>query len=77
MADHPSKVRWEKENVLKIQVKINKNQDPELYQALSAAPSKGSLARDLMNIGLKYYWDHVFQTANSLETNIMLDNTEE
>lgn len=34
MADHPSKIRSEQENVIKVAVKVNKNQDPELYQAL-------------------------------------------
>lgn len=35
MADHKSKIRWEQENVIKIAVKINKNQNPELYRVLS------------------------------------------
>lgn len=49
MPDAKSKVRWEAENVLKIGLKINRNQDPELYDLLSKAPSKSGLARDLMN----------------------------
>lgn len=53
MADAKSKVRWEAENVLKIGLKINRNQDPELYELLSKAPSKSGLARDLMNRAIK------------------------
>ena len=48
MADHPSKVRWEQDNVIKLTVKINKNQDPELFDLLQQAESKSGLARDLM-----------------------------
>ena len=53
MADAKSKVRWESENVLKIGLKINRNQDPELYELLSNAPSRSGLARDLMNQAIK------------------------
>ena len=53
MADAKSKVRWEAENVLKIGLKINRNQDPELYDLLSKAPSRSGLARDLMNRAIK------------------------
>ena len=53
MPDAKSKVRWEAENVLKIGLKINRNQDPELYDLLSKAPSRSGLARDLMNQAIK------------------------
>lgn len=53
MADAKSKVRWEAENVLKIGLKINRNQDPELYELLSKAPSRSGLARDLMNQAIR------------------------
>jgi len=53
MADHPSKTRWEAENVIKIGLKINRNQDPELYELLSKAPSKSGLARELMNQAIR------------------------
>lgn len=49
MPDHPSKTRWEAENVIQVKVKINRNQDPELYELLTKAESKSGLARDLMN----------------------------
>ena len=65
MADHPSKIRSEQENVIKVAVKVNKNQDPELYQALSNSSSKASLARQLMNIGLQHYLDYLLGTETT------------
>lgn len=53
MPDHKSKTAWEKENMIKITVKINRNQDPELYELLTKADSKSGLARDLMNQAIK------------------------
>ena len=52
MPDHPSKTRWEKENVIVARVKINRNQDPEIYQYLSAATNQAQATRDLMRAGL-------------------------
>lgn len=51
MADHESKTRWEQENVVSVLVKINRNQDPSLYESLKNADSKSGLARELMRIG--------------------------
>ena len=53
MADAKSKVRWEAENVLKIGLKINRNQDPELYSLFATAESRSGLARDLLNQAIK------------------------
>lgn len=53
MPDAKSKVRWEAENVLKIGLKINRNQDPELYALFCRAESKSGLARDLLNQAIK------------------------
>lgn len=49
MADSRAKTSWEKENVLKVLVKVNKNQNPQLYDLLQKADSKSGLARELMN----------------------------
>ena len=50
MPDHPSKTRWEAENVIKLTIKINRNQDPELYELFAReTSSKGALAKSLMN----------------------------
>ena len=51
--DHPSKVNWERENVIKLTVKINRNQEPELYELFTREPgSKGALAKELLRAGL-------------------------
>ena len=53
MPDSKSKTAWEAENVIQVKVKVNRNQDPELYDLLSKAPSRSGLARDLMNRAIK------------------------
>lgn len=51
--DHPSKVNWERENMIKLTVKINRNQEPELYELFTREPgSKGALAKELLRAGL-------------------------
>ena len=52
MPDHPSKSRWEKENTVQVVIKINRNQDPELYELLTKAESKSGTARELLRAGL-------------------------
>lgn len=46
--DHPSKTRWEAENVIQVVLKINRNQDPELFHLLQQAGSKAGVVRDLL-----------------------------
>ena len=53
MPDPKSKTAWEKENVIQVVVKINRNQNPELFDLLQQAESKSGLARDLMNQAIK------------------------
>ena len=43
MQDHPSKTRWEAENVLVARVKVNRNQDPDLYQFLRPPGQAGKV----------------------------------
>ena len=50
--DHPSKTAWEAENIVQVKVKINRNQDPELYELLTKADSKSGTARELLRAGL-------------------------
>jgi len=52
MADHPSKTRWEAENVIKVGLKINRNQDPELFELLTKAENKAGVIRELLRAGL-------------------------
>lgn len=53
MPDSKSKTAWEAQNVIQVKVKVNRNQDPELYELLSKAPSRSGLARDLMNQAIR------------------------
>ena len=50
--DHPSKTRWEAENVIKVGLKVNRNQDPELFELLAKAENKAGVIRDLLRLGL-------------------------
>lgn len=54
MADSEAKKKWMEENTLNIAVRINRNQDPELFAAFLKAKSKGQLARELMQVGYRY-----------------------
>lgn len=53
MRDPSSKTAWEEQNVIRITVKINRNQDPELFELLTKAESKSGVARDLMSQAIK------------------------
>lgn len=57
MPDSKSKTAWEAENVIQVKVKVNRNQDPELYKLMQQADSKSGLARDLMNQAIKENWE--------------------
>ena len=48
IADHPSKTAWERENVIQVVLKVNRNQDPELFQLLQQAESKSGTVRALL-----------------------------
>lgn len=53
MPDHPSKTNWERENVIKLTVKINRNQDPELFDLFTREKgSRSALAKELLRSGL-------------------------
>ena len=53
MPDSKSKTAWEAQNVVKLTVKINRNQDPELYELFTREQgSKGALAKALLRAGL-------------------------
>lgn len=51
--DYSCKTSWEAENVAKVTVKINRNQDPDLYAMLENAESRSGTARQLMRLGFK------------------------
>ena len=47
--------QWQKENTLTFTVRINKNQDPELFELINGCKGpKGSLIRSLLQKGLDY-----------------------
>ena len=48
IADPKSKTAWERENVIQVVLKINRNQDPELFQLLQQAESKSGTVRALL-----------------------------
>lgn len=48
MADSQAKTTWERENVIRVLIKVNRNQDPELFALLQQAESKSGTARELM-----------------------------
>lgn len=50
--DHPSKTAWEAENVIVARVKVNRNQDPELFRFLREAENQSQATRDLLRAGL-------------------------
>lgn len=48
-SDLPSKTRWEAENTVKLTIKINRNQDPQLYDLFTRENgSRSALAKALM-----------------------------
>lgn len=47
------KSRWEEANVVQVKIKVNRNQDPDLYALLSNAESRSGTARQLMRLGFK------------------------
>lgn len=53
MRDHYSKIRWESENIVRVTVKINQNQDRELFDYLKSADSKSGATRELLRLGLE------------------------
>lgn len=53
MRDTEAKIRWESENVLVARVKVNRNQDPELYQFLKECDSQAKATRELLRLGLE------------------------
>lgn len=50
--DSVAKAKWEKENVIVARVKVNRNQDPELYQYLKMSTNQAQSTRELLRAGL-------------------------
>lgn len=52
MADHPSKARWEKENVTQVTLKLNHNTDSDILEALQGKQKQTEIKR-LLRIALQ------------------------
>lgn len=52
MADHPSKTRWEKENVTQTTLKLNHNTDADILEALQGKQKQTEIKR-LLRIALQ------------------------
>jgi uncharacterized membrane protein YvbJ len=48
LADSVAKRKWIEDNTIKVTLKINRNQDPELYQLLQQTDNKSGLIRELI-----------------------------
>ena len=52
MPDSAAKIAWEKENVIVARAKINRNQDPELFEILEKSENIGATVRELLRKGI-------------------------
>jgi hypothetical protein len=52
MADHPSKIRWEKANVERVTLKLNHNTDGDILGALQGKQKQTEIKR-LLRIALQ------------------------
>lgn len=48
MAEPKSQARWNAENTVCVNLRINRNQDPELYELLTKAKNKSAVIRELL-----------------------------
>jgi hypothetical protein len=52
MAESNAKRAWMQENTICVNLRINRNQDPELFELLTKADNKSAVIRDLLNQAL-------------------------
>ena len=48
MAEPKSQAKWNAENTVCVNLRINKNQDPELFELLTKAENKSGVIRELI-----------------------------
>ena len=48
MADSKAKSAWMRQNSVCVNVRINRNQDPELFELLTKASNKSGVIRELL-----------------------------
>lgn len=49
MAESEAKRAWMRDNTICVNLRINRNQDPELYELLAKAENKSAVIRELLN----------------------------
>ena len=52
MAESEAKRRWFAENTVCVNLRINRNQDPELFELLTKAENKSAVIRELLQKAL-------------------------
>jgi hypothetical protein len=52
MAESNAKRAWMQENTICVNLRINRNQDPELFELLTKADNKSAVIRELLNQAL-------------------------
>ena len=52
MADSEAKREWQYQNTICVNLRINRNQDPELFDLLTKAENKSAVIRELLNQAL-------------------------
>ena len=48
MAEPKSQARWNAENTVCVNLRVNRNRDPELYELLTKADNKSAVIRELL-----------------------------
>ena len=48
MAEPKSQARWNAENTVCVNLRVNRNQDPELFELLTKADNKSAVIRELL-----------------------------
>ena len=48
MAEPKSQARWNAENTVCVNLRVNRNQDPELFALLTKAENKSAVIRELL-----------------------------
>lgn len=48
MPEPKSQARWNAENTVCVNLRVNRNQDPELYELLTKADNKSAVIRELL-----------------------------
>ncbi len=53
MAQSNAQRKWNEENTICVNIRFNRNQDPEMFELLTKAENKSGVIRDLVQKGLE------------------------